>query len=159
MSQPTRMNVRQLAAEAGIAAREAVAALRAAGVRVGTPSQVFEGAELKDVRLKLGLLARRRPPSEPARRLTHDELVVQVLRPLRTKGKVGRNHTTPIENTYGHGVPAHQKDEARELVEELLRTGALEEKVSQGRRHVWLTNKGLARLEAAESAGGAAATG
>jgi len=159
MPPPTRMNVRQLAAEAGLAARDAVEALRAAGVRVGTPSQTFEGAELKDVRVKLGLFARRRPPAEPARRLTRQELLVQVLRPLRTKGKVGRTHTTPIENTWGHGVPPHQKDETRELVEELLRGGYLEEKVSQGRRHVWTTTRGLALLDEAEAASGAAASG
>lgn len=146
-----------------MSARDAVLALREAGLTVGNASQQFEGAELKRVRVQLGLFARRRPAAEPARRLSEDELTVQVLRPLRTKGKAGRNHTTPIENTWAHGVPAHQKDEARDLVEAFIRDGYLEEKVSQGRRHVWITNEGLALLSEAESAtrsdGGAAATG
>lgn len=155
---PTRMTIRQLAAEAGMSARDAVLALREAGLAVGNASQQFEGAELKSVRVQLGLFARRRPATEPARRLSREELLVQLLRPLRAKGKVGRNHTTPIENTWGHGVPAHQKDEARDLVEELIRDGCLLEKVSQGRRHVWLTNAGLALLAEAEGASRPAAT-
>lgn len=151
MPPPTRMTVRQIATEAGMSARDALAALQDAGFALGTTTQKVEGAELKRARTQLGLLARRRPPTEPARRLAEEELLVQILRPLRAKGKVGRNHTTPIENTWGHGVPAHQKDEARDRVEALIRDGYLEEKVSQGRRHVWATQAGLALLAEAES--------
>jgi hypothetical protein len=82
--------------------------------------------------------------------LDEDELLVRLLRPLRQKGKVGREHTTPIEHLYGHGVPDHQKARAKELAEALLTRGCLAEEVSQGRRHVWLTTEGLARLAQAE---------
>lgn len=86
---------------------------------------------------------------EPDRRLTRDELTVRLLGPLLAKGKVGRNHTTPVENVSGKGVPDHQKDDARNLVEEFLADGTLDQKVSQGRQHVWLTIKGRAVLDAA----------
>jgi hypothetical protein len=87
-----------------------------------------------------------------AHKLTRDELIVQLLRPLRRKGKFGRNHTTPFENVYVHGVPPHQRGVARELARELVHDGSLAEKPSGGRRHVWLTRKGLAELERAEAA-------
>ena len=79
-------------------------------------------------------------------------MVVRLLRPLRKKGKVGRNRTTPIEHLHGHGVPDHQKDAAKELAEALLKEACLAEKASQGRRHVWLTAAGLTRLQQAEAA-------
>jgi hypothetical protein len=85
-------------------------------------------------------------------RLTRDALIVQLLRPLRRKGKCGRNHTTPFENVWVHGVPPHQRGEAHKLAEELIRHGLLAEKPSGGRRHVWLTREGLAELERAEAA-------
>jgi hypothetical protein len=42
------------------------------------------------------------------------------------------------------------KAEAKRKVDELIADGCLAEKVSQGRRHVWLTIEGQARLLAAE---------
>jgi hypothetical protein len=76
---------------------------------------------------------------------------VRCLRPLREKEKVGRNHTTPHENVWGHGVPDHQKGEARHLKEELLASGALAKKVSQRREHLWLTQEGLVLLAKTEA--------
>ncbi len=83
---------------------------------------------------------------------TRDELIIQLLRPLRRKGKFGRNHTTPFENVYVHGVPPHERGHARDLALELVHDGCLAEKPSGGRRHVWLTRKGLAELARAEAA-------
>jgi hypothetical protein len=76
---------------------------------------------------------------------------------LREKGKVGRDHTTSVEHVWGHGLPDHQKAEAKRLVEALLAEGCLDEKVSQGRRHLWLTVAGLERLSRAEESAAAAA--
>lgn len=69
--------------------------------------------------------------------------VLRLLQRLRRKGKTGRTHTTPVENVYAHGVPDHRKAEAKELVSKLLRAGILAQKVSQGRQHVWITQRGL----------------
>ena len=149
---PRRATVRALAAEAGLPTREALARLQADGFDVGHPRQRIEGGDLRRARVVLGLRGRPRAPSEPGRRLDDDELLVQMLRPLLVKGKVGRNHTTPIKNTWGRGVPDHQKDEARLLVERLIGEGHLATKTSQGRRHVWLTSNGRQRLRELEAA-------
>lgn len=147
--EPNKATVRSLAAQAHVTVDEAMIRLQLAGFTVKHPTTKLEGQQLRAAREALGLRAwGDKPP--PARRLGPAELTVQLLRPLREKGKVGRTHTTPIEHVWGHGVPDHQKNDARERVEELLRQGALEEKVSQGRRHVWLTNQGLALLAEAE---------
>ena len=152
MTAPRRATIRALAAEASLSSRDALQRLKEEGFEVGHPRQKLEGAELRRAREALGLRGRPKPPSEPSRRLSEDELLVQLLRPLRAKGKAGKNHTTPVKNVYGRGVPDHQKDEARALVERLIGSGELAVKVSQGRRHVWLTTDGRARLEAAEAA-------
>ena len=147
-----RTTVRSLAAEAGLPTDAAVSKLAALGIRHG--SQKLEGRALREARVALGLPVRRGAAAEePARHLSRDELIVRLLNPLLAKGKVGPTHTTPIEHVYGKGVPDHQKNEARALVEEFLADGTLGEKVSQGRRHVWLKNRGRAVLEAASGAG------
>ena len=69
---------------------------------------------------------------------------------MREKGEVSHTHATAVEHIYGHGIPDHQKARAKEPVEMLLAEGGLAEKVSQGRRHVWLTTTGLAHLARAE---------
>lgn len=148
---PLHATVRSLAGQARVPIDEALLRLQDAGFAVRHPTNKLTGQELRRAREVLGLRAwGDKPP--PARRLTETELVVQCLRPLREKGKVGRTHTTPIEHVWGHGVPDHQKDEARRLVDRWVTEGVLEEKPSQGRRHVWLTLVGLARLAAAEAA-------
>ena len=147
---PHKATVRSIAGQAHVPLDEAIVRLQDAGFAVKHPSSKLEGQALRDARELLGLRAwGDKPP--PARRLTQSELIVQCLRPLREKGKVGKTHTSPIEHVYGHGIPDHQKDEARELVDELVTAGFLLEKPSQGRRHVWLSQAGLARLAAAEA--------
>ena len=146
-------SVRSLATEAGITVRECAQQLRRAGLGVAVGKQRLDGQDLAAARKALGLS--RRPSAEPAtstgRTLDGTALLVRLLRPLREKGKVGREHTTAIEHVYGHGLPDHLKAEAKRKVEELLADGCLAEKVSQGRRHVWLTVEGQARLLAAET--------
>lgn len=150
---PHKATVRSLAALAHVPVDDAMRRLREAGVAVRHSTEKLEGAELRNAREILGMRAwGDKPP--PARRLTEQQLIVQCLRPLREKGKVGRMHTTPIEHVWGHGVPDHQKDEARALVERFVADDILEEKQSQGRRHVWLTREGLALLVAAEHGAG-----
>jgi hypothetical protein len=145
--------VRQLAAEAGRAARDVVDALRAAGIAVAHPSQRLEGDALRRARLALGMSARRRGRVVTSADvdLSREEMQVRLLRPLLAKGKNGPNRTTALENVWGHGIPDHQKDAAKAVVEEMLRDGLLAEKVSQGRRHVWLTSDGRKRLDELES--------
>lgn len=148
---PHKTTVRSLAGQAHVPVDEAVLRLQQAGLEVRHPNARLEGAEVRKAREVLGMRAwgEKEPP---ARRLTKTQLVVQCLRPLREKGKVGRTHTTPIEHVYGHGVPDHQKDEAREQVERFVLDGTLCEKQSQGRRHVWLSREGLVLLARAEQA-------
>jgi hypothetical protein len=64
------------------------------------------------------------------------------------------NQPDPNSSTacYGRGIPDHLKADAKRTVEELLAEGCLAEKVSQGRRHVWLTAEGQERLRCAEAA-------
>jgi len=76
---------------------------------------------------------------------------LRLLRPLREKGKVGREHTTAIEHVYAHGIPDHLKAVAKDMLDELLAEGCLAEKVGRSRRHVWLTATGQARLLRAEA--------
>lgn len=146
---PNRASVRSLAGQAKLTVDEAILLLQDAGFAVKHPSSKLEGQALRNAREALGMRAWGDKP-EPARRLSEAELIVQCLRPLREKGKVGRTHTSPIEHVYGHGIPDHQKNEARDLVERLVAQGYLLEKPSQGRRHVWVSREGLARLEKAE---------
>ena len=150
---PIRKTLRQLAAELGLSLREAQERLRAAGREPPHSKKRLEARELREIRIALGLPARRHL-SELGAHLDADELDRQILAPLLRKGKVGRQHTTPIEHLYGHGVPGHQAGEAKARAEEMLAEGLLEEKTSQGRRHVWLTNAGRARAEELRAANG-----
>ena len=152
-------SIRSLAAEAGISVEECLVRLLGAGLKVGVGGQKLDGQALASAQAALGVRARLAEPTPAAGRrdLEGDELLVRLLRPLREKGKVGRDHTTSVEHVWGHGLPDHQKAEAKRLVEALLTAGCLDEKVSQGRRHLWLTNSGLERLSRAEAV--AAASG
>src|SRR4051794_35060683 len=131
-------SVRSLAVEAGLTIRECLYALRQAGLRKVVGGQRLDGHDLARARQALGLPAHRAaaPTDTGGRDLSEDELIVRLLRPLRQKGKLGREHTTPIEHLWGHGIPDHQKDQAKDLVEVLLAEGCLAEKVSRGRRQV-----------------------
>ena len=153
-----RQTIRSLAVEAGLQVRTCLERLRAGGLRVGQGSQRLDDESLARARAILDLeVARDRAAtpmvadSETEPDLDETALLVRLLRPLREKGKLGRNRTTAIDLVHGHGVPDHQKAVAKVLAEELLREGALDEKVSGGRRHVWLTDKGLRRLAQAEA--------
>lgn len=157
-------SVRSLAAEAGISVDECARRLGEAGFGPVVGGRRLDGQPLAEARSALGLgrraaAARGRGRATalvapPSRALDETEMVVRLLRPLREKGKVGRNRTTAVEHLYGHGIPDHQKHAAKELVEALVREGCLDEKVSQGRRHFWLTGAGQARLSIAERLAG-----
>lgn len=133
--------------------RWCVEQLRGGGLEVAVGGQRLDGEALALAHAILGL-EQDDPVVEPAGSSTLDEteLLIRLLRPLREKGKLGRNKTSAFELVYGHGVPDHQKAEARAFAERLLREACLAEKVSQGRRHVWLTGRGLHRLREAEAA-------
>jgi hypothetical protein len=147
---PHADTVRALAAQAKVTVDEAILRLMDAGFAVQHPTNKLTGQELRAAREALGLRAwGEKPP--PAERLRDDELVVRMLRPLREKGKLARNHHTEIANVWGHGVPPHQKDRAQQLTEEFLREGLLGEKRNVGQRHVWLTLSGLALLAETEA--------
>jgi hypothetical protein len=144
----------QPGAEAGVSVHECARRLRSVGLKATVGAQRLEGHDLAAARQALGLTRYRSAPSPSAVShviLGEDEMIVRLLRPLREKGKVGRKRTTPIEHLHGHGIPDHQKAEAKRSVEAMLTKGCLAEKVSQGRRHVWLTGEGLARLLRAEA--------
>jgi hypothetical protein len=143
--------VRSLAAEAELTVRTCLDRLRHAGLHLAVGGQRLHGEECLRARIALGLPKRRRRTAGTAQpSLSENELIVRLLRPLRQKGKLGREHTTPFESLFGHGMPDHLKAEAKALAHRLLVEQCLAQKVSQGRRHVWLTGVGLRRLEEAE---------
>jgi len=147
-------SLRSLAAEVGITVHDCVRQLRPVGLEVVAGKQRPDGHDLAAARAALGLTRPRSAAPEvgAVRRLDGGAMIVRLLRPLREKGKAGREHTTAIEHLYGHGIPDHLKADAKREVEGLLADGCLAEKVSQGRRHVWLTAEGQARLHRAETA-------
>jgi hypothetical protein len=147
---PKPHSIRALAKELDGVPGERVRRLRTAGIE-HRKADTLTPEQLHKAREALGLPGRANR-AEAGRSLTRDELIVRCLRPLLVKKKVGRNHTTPAENIWGHGVPDHQKGEARALAEELLASGLLEEKPSQGRQHFYLTTRGAALLAATEAA-------
>ena len=68
----------------------------------------------------------------------------RVLRRLLQKGKIGGHHTE-----IGHftrGLPDHEKRDAKEVVEALLRAGLLVEKPSVGQRHISLNRESLPEI-------------
>ncbi len=70
----------------------------------------------------------------------------RVLRRLLQKGKIGGHHTE-----IGHftrGLPDHDKRDAKEVVEALLRAGVLVEKPSVGQRHISLNRESLPEIHA-----------
>ena len=70
----------------------------------------------------------------------------RVLRRLLQKGKIGGHHTE-----IGHftrGLPDHEKSDAKEVVEALLRAGLLVEKPSVGQRHISLNRESLPEIHA-----------
>jgi hypothetical protein len=70
----------------------------------------------------------------------------RVLRRLLQKGKIGGHHTE-----IGHftrGLPDHEKSDAKEVVEALLRSGILVEKPSVGQRHISLNRGSLPEIHA-----------
>ena len=147
-----RSTIRSLAAEAKLSGHACLERLRTAGLHVATGGHRLHGEALSRARAALGLSGRRTDatpaPNGPA--IDESEMIIRLLRPLRQKGKLGREHTTSLEHVWGHGLPDHLKAEAKARAEQLLAEGCLAEKVSQGRRHVWLTEQGLRRLTAAE---------
>ncbi len=69
-----------------------------------------------------------------------------MLRRLLQKGKIGGHHTE-----IGHftrGLPDHDKRDAKEVVEVLLRAGLLVEKPSVGQRHISLNRESLPDIHA-----------
>ena len=148
--------VRSLAARAKLPVSQCVERLRSAGMEVAVGGQRLAGEALARAHAILGLEQHGEVvESATCSTLDETELLIRLLRPLREKGKLGRNKTSAFELVYGHGVPDHQKAEAKAFAERLLREACLAEKVSQGRRHVWLTEVGLRRLREAEAAAAA----
>ncbi len=151
-NQPHKKTVRQLAAEAAVPVREALQRLVTAGFAVGHAQDRLEGSTLRRARETLGQRAWG-PKSEGAEHLDAETLALRMLRPLREKGKTGRNHHTHETNVWGKGIPDHQKGEAQAMVARWLAEGVLDHKASNGQRHVWLTLQGLALLATLERQG------
>jgi hypothetical protein len=152
VSEPREATVIALGLEAGLRADEVLHRLQELGFSVKHNRAKLAGTELRRAREALGL--RGRGPKPQARPTTDEPaLMLRLLRPLRQKGKLGRNHTTEVDNVCTHGIDDHDKRRARDLVEAWLTAGVLAEKPSCGRRHVWLTMAGLALLERLEAEG------
>ena len=89
---------------------------------------------------------RHEPPSlaiadDPCPRRRHARTVLQ--RMLRM-GKVGAGYHTEFDH-FSRGAAAHDRRQALEVGEALLRAGLLGEKPSVGQRHIYLTPRGAAR--------------
>lgn len=89
------------------------------------------------------------PPSlaiadDPCRRRRHARTVLQRL--LRM-GKVGPGYHTDIAN-FSRGAAAHDRHQAHEVAEALLRAGLLAEKPSVGQRHIHLSVPALPDIHA-----------
>ena len=70
----------------------------------------------------------------------------RVLRRLLQKGKIGGHHTEISHFT--RGLPDHDKRDAKEVVEALLRAAILVEKPSVGQRHISLSREALPEIHA-----------
>lgn len=89
------------------------------------------------------------PPSlaiadDPCPRRRHARVVLQRL--LRM-GKVGVGYHTDIAN-FARGAAAHERHQALETAEHLLRAGLLGEKPSVGQRHIYLNRAALPAIHA-----------
>jgi hypothetical protein len=109
-----RSTVRSLAAEAKLSVRVCLDLLRHAGLHFAVGGQRLQGEAWQRARAALGLPEPRPRAAGASRPLVNEsEMIVRLLRPLRQKGKLGREHTTPLEHVFGHGVPDHLKAEAK----------------------------------------------
>ncbi len=89
------------------------------------------------------------PPSlaiadDPCPRRRHARVVLQRL--LRM-GKVGVGYHTDIAN-FARGAAAHERHQALDTAEDLLRAGLLGEKPSVGQRHIYLNRAALPAIHA-----------
>lgn len=83
-------------------------------------------------------------PDDPCPRRRHARTVLQRL--LRM-GKVGVGYHTDIAN-FARGAAAHDRHQALETAEHLLRAGLLGEKPSVGQRHIYLNRAALPAIHA-----------
>ena len=81
---------------------------------------------------------------DPCPRRRHARVVLQ--RMLRM-GKVGPGYHTDISN-FARGAAAHERHQALEVGEALLRAGLLGEKPSVGQRHIYLNVRALPEIHA-----------
>lgn len=81
---------------------------------------------------------------DPCPRRRHARTVLQRL--LRM-GKVGAGYHTELAN-FARGAAAHERHQALEVAEALLRAGLLGEKPSVGQRHIYLNVKALPEIHA-----------
>ncbi len=81
---------------------------------------------------------------DPCPRRRHARVVLQ--RMLRM-GKVGPGYHTDIAN-FARGAAAHERHQALEVAEALLRAGLLGEKPSVGQRHIYLNVRALPEIHA-----------
>jgi hypothetical protein len=81
---------------------------------------------------------------DPCPRRRHARTVLQ--RMLRM-GKVGAGYHTDISN-FARGAAAHDRHQALEVAEALLRAGLLSEKPSVGQRHIYLSVPALPEIHA-----------
>lgn len=81
---------------------------------------------------------------DPCPRRRHARVVLQ--RMLRM-GKVGPGYHTDISN-FARGAAAHERHQALEVAEALLRAGLLGEKPSVGQRHIYLSVRALPEIHA-----------
>ncbi len=81
---------------------------------------------------------------DPCPRRRHARVVLQ--RMLRM-GKVGPGYHTDISN-FARGAAAHERHQALEVAEALLRAGLLGEKPSVGQRHIYLSVPALPEIHA-----------
>jgi hypothetical protein len=92
----------------------------------------------------------RRSERKKCKAFTPHEIETKILHSLDRMGKRG-SKTSPIEYAI-RGIPRHQIGQAKELLQRLVKNGFLAKKISQGRKHVYLTAKGTLRANREKTA-------
>jgi hypothetical protein len=99
-----------------------------------------------------GCYAKRPPPPEASLAIDDDACprrrhARKLLQRLLRMRKIGDQYHTEFDHIY-RGAPAHERKDALEVGEALLRAGLLGEKPSVGQRHVYLRREALPEIHA-----------
>ena len=147
-------SLREIASRLGLALHDAFEAAHGRGL--AGPDDFLDAGSEETLRALFGL--ERQPAASPVPPATVQPATPRTEAsargvPERILGKLLRDHRiggrhTAVENVYGHHFADHEKIEAKEAVEILVRDGILLEKRNEGQRHVSVNPRRLAEARA-----------